>query len=96
MPSGGKFRWFGFSFHDEYEPLRKSSGPETGISVRSSTIIWMNILRLVWKDCAMRIRRDFRSSLWNRYEAVVWVNLLQSRQRINSVDEQTTYPRTDH
>lgn len=46
--------------------------PTTGISARSSTTIWMNTHRQAWKDCAMQMQKDFRSSSWSLFAEADW------------------------
>ena len=72
IPTWEKLKKLGM---EEWIREKKASGQirlTTGISVRSSTIIWMNILRLVWKDCVMRTGKDFRLLSWSRFVADVW------------------------
>ena len=44
----------------------------TGISARSSTIIWMSMLRRAEKDSNMRGKRESRLSSWNHFAAAGW------------------------
>ena len=37
-----------------------------------STTIWMNTHRQAWKDCAMQMQKDFRSSSWSLFAEADW------------------------
>ena len=56
----------------------------TGISVRFSITIWMNIPRLDGKDWSMRQRKGFRSSLWSLCAVEGSYSTFRRRQRNRS------------
>ena len=70
--ASGQIRQIGFSYHGNSAMFCQLVDAYDWDSVRSSTIIWMNILRLVWKDCVMRTGKDFRLLSWSRFVADVW------------------------
>lgn len=70
--ASGQIRNIGFSYHGNTEMFKQLWMPTTGISARSSTTIWMNTHRQAWKDCAMQMQKDFRSSSWSLFAEADW------------------------